>query len=71
MNDDGAKYLQEFLENTQTLQVLKASQCKLEDPSSEIISAAIKKNKKMKLLEIDLSTNNIKSNGFKALFVGL
>ena len=59
MDGDGAKWLKEFLEMTPTLKVLKAGSCKLQDQSCSVIANAFKKNKKIKLEEIDLNTNNI------------
>ena len=71
MDGDGAKWLKDFIETMPTLKVLKAGSCKLEDQSCTVIQNAFKKCKNIKLEEIDLNTNNITGDGFKALFEGL
>jgi Ran GTPase-activating protein (RanGAP) involved in mRNA processing and transport len=70
MDEDGAKYIKEFLETTPTFKVLKVSDCKLSDASCTIFDKALRVGKP-KLKEIDLSHNNISGNGFKTLFNGV
>lgn len=50
---------------------MKAGHCKLEDQSCSVLANAFKKNKKIKLEEIDLNSNNISGKGFEVLFASL